>query len=675
MITVRVPGDKSVTHRALILSALGSGTSRIVGGLVADDTRATAGALRALGAAIGALDAREWEIEGSGLGGLGRGRPLELDCANSGTSARLLLGLLGGLRGPVTVTGDASLRRRPMRRVTVPVGLMGARFEELGEPDRLPIRVDGGPLEPLDYQAPVASAQIKSALLLAGVTGHAWVLVSEPRRSRDHTERMLQAQGVGIIAHPGATGWRVEMREPPDSLSPLDVHVPGDFSSAAFLVVAALLRHVGSPPLRIAGVGLNDTRTGLLPVLERMGARIEIELDGRAGPEPTGDIVVHASRLMGTSVSGDEIPAMVDEVPALAIAAARAEGRTLIEGAGELRLKESDRLAALADNLGGLGVRIEQGGDSLEIEGSARPLAGRAQCLADHRIAMAFGVLGAAPGGDGVTVDTPDVVAVSYPGFWTDLALAAGGSTRAPGPGKGGGLAPSADRLEHGRGPVVTLDGPAGSGKSSTAKEVARRLGLRHLDSGALYRAATLAALRAGYTQDSWVHLSRHQARALGVDLIEDGLRFTVTIDGEPVPEADLRDVEVTRQVSSLSSVPTVRASLLDVQRRAASRDGLVADGRDMGTVVFPNADVKFFLVADLTHRARRRLLERGRAEPSPDEVRNEAAELDRRDSRDSGRKTAPLRQAPDAYVIDTSNLTFEEQVETVVQRVTSLTD
>lgn len=680
VITARVPGDKSISHRALIFSSIAQGESRIRGGLVSEDIQATAAALRALGGEVGSLTAGEWRVGGVGLGGLAQ-RAAVLDCGNSGTSARLLLGLLAGLPGPATLSGDASLESRPMRRVTGPLTLMGARFDELGAPDRLPIRVHGGPLSPLDYDMPVASAQVKSALLMAGITGGAFVLMSEPHRSRDHTERMLAAGGISVLTHPGPTGWRVEMRQPPESLAAFDIEVPGDFSSAAFLIVAALLRDEGAP-LRIAGVGLNPTRTGLLAVLERMGARVETQEAREVSGEPIGDLMVYPSALRATEVGAREIPAMVDEVPALAIAAARAEGRTLISGAGELRVKESDRLSALARNLHRLGVGVGEREDGLEIEGSKRGLSGQAETHGDHRIAMAFGVLGSCPGCS-VSVDVPTIVNVSYPGFWEDLAAVTspsaprraddsptGPSSRGDAPAATGKPRAGSDRAR----PVVTLDGPAGSGKSSTAKEAAVRLGLRHLDSGALYRAATLAALQSGYAADSWGHLSFHQARALGIDLEEDGDRFAVSMDGEVIADADLRNPEVTGLVSSLSSVPAVRASLLDVQRRAGARYGLVADGRDMGTVVFPDADVKFFIVADLTRRARRRLMERGNENPTPAEVRTEADELDLRDRRDSERDTAPLRKPEDAFVIDTSDLSFEQQVQVVVDRVRSLT-
>ena len=669
-VSLQVPGDKSVTHRALILGALAVGTSRVRGALVSADTRATAAALAACGVSMTAPSAEEWRIEGRGLAGL---RPPDdpLDLENSGTGARLLLGTLAGVPGTTVLSGDASLRSRPMRRVTKPLSLMGARFEELGEADRLPVRVHGAhPLRPLDHTTPVASAQVKSALLLAGLVGGAWVLVTEPRRSRDHTERMLRACGVPLIEHPGSPGWRVELREPPGRLQPLDLVVPGDISSAAFMIVARLLGG-DAPSLRLLGVGTNPTRTGVLSVLERMGARITLEPRDEGTPEPVADLVVHGSALTATDLHPQEIPALVDEIPILAVAAARARGTTRIRGAGELRIKESDRLHALAVNLRSIGVPVEELPDGLDIEGTAAPLAGRVSAFHDHRIAMAFGVLSHAPGGSGIRIDTPSVVDVSFPGFWAAL-------DRVPRAPRSGTVSTTEEIVtEPARvraGTLVTVDGPAGSGKSTTARLAARALGLPHLDSGAIYRALTLAALEAGYDDASWGHVTRSQVEGLAVGVeLGDGA-FRVTIGGRPVPDEALRAPDITAKVSSLARVPNVRRALLGLQRSAARETGLVADGRDMGTVVFPDAHAKFFLVADLERRARRRLLERGRADPTPDELRQEADALQARDRIDSERDVSPLREPPDAIRIDTTDLTPEKQAALVVDHVRRLT-
>lgn len=416
VVDVHVPGDKSVSHRGLILGALADGRSRLRGLLAGADPRSTGRVLRAIGVAVPELsdDGSPIRLEGGGPRGL-RAPAEMLDCGNSGTTARLMLGVLAGCAFSATLTGDASLRKRPMRRVTDPLSRMGARFAEVGEPDRLPIRVHGGRLGPLEYAGPRASAQVKSALLLAGLTGGATVRVSEPHRSRDHTERLLEAMGAEIRATTGPDGRHTITLEPPDRLRPLDLTVPGDFSSAAFLIALALLSGRGT--LRIHDVGLNPTRTGLLPVLRRMGASVRVAAVRESCGEPVGTITVEPSRLRATEVGGAEIPGLIDEVPIVAVLAARAEGETRITGAGELRVKESDRLAALAENLRAVGVDVEELPDGLVIAGTDEPLAGRVRSFGDHRIAMAFGAL-AGPAGQRIDIDDPDVARISYPGYW-----------------------------------------------------------------------------------------------------------------------------------------------------------------------------------------------------------------------------------------------------------------
>jgi 3-phosphoshikimate 1-carboxyvinyltransferase len=420
---VQVPGDKSITHRALILSALAQGTSILEGLLPADDAQRTAAALRQLGIAVPVLpdDGATIAVAGHGLRGL-RETAEPIDCGNSGTTARLLLGALAGSPLTATLTGDDSLRSRPMRRVTEPLARAGATFEELGEPDRLPIRITGGGLQPIDYSSPHASAQIKSALLLAGLTAGTTVHVTEPVLSRDHTERMLRAMGADLVVHhrPGIAP-RVELN-PPEFLDPLRLTVPGDFSSAAFFIAFGLLAPRGG--VRITRVGVNPTRTGLLEVLRRMGALVEEYAPCEVCDEPVATLIATPTRLRGTEVGAAEIPALIDEIPILAILAARAEGETTITGASELRVKESDRIAALAGNLREIGVDVRELPDGLVIHGSDAPLAGRIRCFDDHRIAMAFGVLKALPGHE-IEIDDPECARVSYPDFWEQLRNAA----------------------------------------------------------------------------------------------------------------------------------------------------------------------------------------------------------------------------------------------------------
>ncbi len=419
---VRVPGDKSVTHRALLLAALADGRSRLRGLLPAEDPRSTAAALRALGCAVPALppDGAEIIVSGRGVRGL-TPPPVPIDCGNSGTTARLLLGTLAGHPFAATLTGDASLRGRPMRRVTEPLEAMGAVFRELGAPDRLPVEVGGGGLRPIDYASPRASAQVKSALLLAGLSGGVAVRTREPTLSRDHTERMLRAMGVVVESGLDEEARPYARLEPPARLEPLDLRVPGDFSSAAFFLALAALAPAGT--LRLPGVGVNPARTGLLSVLRRMGMAIERTEERLEADEPVADLLAAPAPLRGTEVLPPEIPALIDEVPILAILAARAEGETRITGAGELRVKESDRLTALAANLRALGTKADELPDGLVVVGGQQPLRGRVATHGDHRIAMAFGVLAALPG-NAIEIDDRDVVGVSFPGFWAALDTA-----------------------------------------------------------------------------------------------------------------------------------------------------------------------------------------------------------------------------------------------------------
>lgn len=422
---IRVPGDKSLTQRSLILAALAEGTSRLSGLLHGGDAASTAGALRMLGVPLGPLppDGGELVVEGVGLRGLAA-PDAELDLGNSGTGTRLLMGVLAGSALEAVLTGDASLRGRPMARVTEPLTAMGASFEALEQPGRLPLRVRGAhPLRPLEWPSPVASAQIKSALLLAGLTGRAFVLVDEPRRSRDHTERLFAQVGVHLVEHATGRGWRVELRDPPDALLPLDFRVPGDPSSAAFFLALAALGGAGEG-LEVEGVGLNPTRIAFVEALRAMGARVGSVPDGPPGPgEPVGTLSCAPAPLRGIAVGADAVPGLIDELPLLAAVGARAEGETRITGAEELRHKESDRIRAMVDNLRAVGARAEELPDGLVVEGSDRPLTGRVTTHGDHRIAMAFGVLGALPG-NRIAVDDTACTDVSFPGFWELLRAA-----------------------------------------------------------------------------------------------------------------------------------------------------------------------------------------------------------------------------------------------------------
>ena len=418
---IRVPGDKSISHRALMFAALAVGRSRIEGLLEGEDVLATAAALRMMGATI-AQEGGVWIVDGVGVGGL-----LEpdgpLDMGNSGTSARLLMGLLASHGFTASMVGDASLSKRPMGRVTEPLSQMGASFQSAG--DRLPMIIEGAhPAVPIEYRLPVASAQVKSAVLLAALNTPGTTRVIEPVPTRDHTERMLRGFGVDVAVSVEEGDQVISITGPVD-LEPCDVIVPGDPSSAAFFAVAASV--VPGSDLVIENVGLNPTRDGIYKVLDKMGANIE-KLDAReVGGEPVADLRVRHARLSGVEVDPALAPSMIDEFPVLFVAAALADGTTVTSGLDELRVKESDRLSAMAAALGAIGARVEEREDGLVIEGSAgAPLAGGGPIVThlDHRIAMSMAVAGLVSR-DGVAVDSVDPIATSFPNFMDLIGEAA----------------------------------------------------------------------------------------------------------------------------------------------------------------------------------------------------------------------------------------------------------
>ncbi|QPD00258.1 3-phosphoshikimate 1-carboxyvinyltransferase [Qipengyuania soli] len=421
---IRVPGDKSISHRSLMFGALAVGRSRISGLLEGEDVLATAAALRAMGAMIG-RDGDDWIVDGVGVGGLLQPEQA-LDMGNSGTSTRLLMGLVASHGITVAFTGDASLSKRPMRRVIDPLSTMGASFTP-SPGGRLPLMMKGmQPAVPIEYRLPVASAQVKSAVLLAGLNTPGITTVIEPVPTRDHTERMLRGFGADLTVEE-AEGERIIRIHGTADLHPCDITVPGDPSSAAFFAVAASI--VPGSNLVIENVGLNPTRDGIFRVLAQMGADIE-KLDEReVGGEPVADLRVRHSQLKGIEVDPDVVPSMVDEFPVLFVAAAMAEGTTVTSGLEELRVKESDRLSAMAAALTGAGVPLEELEDGLVIQGSGgAPLRGTAskatETHLDHRIAMSMAVAGLASR-DGVEVDSTEPIATSFPNFMTLLDEAA----------------------------------------------------------------------------------------------------------------------------------------------------------------------------------------------------------------------------------------------------------
>ncbi|HKV49639.1 MAG TPA: 3-phosphoshikimate 1-carboxyvinyltransferase [Gemmatimonadaceae bacterium] len=410
---IRVPGDKSISHRALIFAALAEGASRIRDILPSADVHSTAGVLGALGVPVPPLS-QDITIVGRGARAL-TAPMVDLDCGNSGTTARLVAGIAAARPFTSRFVGDASLSRRPMRRIAHPLRAMGARVD-VAPNDGLPMTVEGGNLHEIAWRSDTASAQVKSAILLAGVAAGVAVTVHEPAPSRDHTERMLTALGATVMAHDTT----VEVA-PVDRLAPLRMRVPADPSSAAFLTALAVLANGGK--LTLPDVCLNPTRTGFYRALVRMGAELVLEDGNAQGGEPVGTIIARPSCLRAIALGSDDVPSMIDELPLVACLAARAHGTTTIRGAEELRVKESDRIATVVANLRAVGVNADELPDGMCIEGSDRPLRGRVLTRGDHRVAMAFGVLRALPG-SAIEIDDPSCVAVSYPGFWDDVSRA-----------------------------------------------------------------------------------------------------------------------------------------------------------------------------------------------------------------------------------------------------------
>ncbi|MHB1964281.1 MAG: 3-phosphoshikimate 1-carboxyvinyltransferase [Acidimicrobiales bacterium] len=656
---LRAPGDKSISHRALLVGALAEGTSTVTGLSDGDDVGRTRVAVEALGAAVSDGPAGRVLVEG--------GRPrlhaadAPVDCGNSGTGMRLLAGVVAGLPFTTVLVGDESLSRRPMDRVAEPLRRMGADVAGRGERCLPPLRVVGGRLRGVEWSPPVASAQVKSAVLLAGLSASSPTVVHEPVATRSHTEELLALAGADIEVVDEGTGRTVRLG--PSRLRPFELTVPGDPSQAAFWVVAACL--VPGSEVTVTGVYGGPARRGFLDVLRRMGARVAV----RPAGEGTVDVVAGASALRATTVTAPEIPSL-DEVPILAVAAAAAEGVTVFTGMGELRVKESDRLTAVAALVRSLGAGAEVEGDDLRVTGvgpDGRLVHAATTSGGDHRMAMAAAVAALAAGDGHSEVGGFSVVATSYPGFLDDLR-ALGATAAAPdcddpdrdhpddpdhrvGAGRLVGADPLAGAAVPGlaAGAVVAIDGPAGSGKSTVSRAVAARLGVPRLDTGAMYRSVAWAALERGVDPADTAAVA---AIAEGAE-IEVGPE-RVRIDGTDVTEA-IRRPAVSRAVSVVAANPAVRRALVARQRRwRDEHGGGVVEGRDIGSVVFPDAVLKVYLTASPEERARRR-----QDEP--------AAGVARRDHLDTTRAASPLQQAADARLLDTTGRSVEDVVEEVL--------
>ena len=618
--TVRTPGEKSISHRSVLLGALAEGTSVIRGLSDGADVAASLAAVEAMGAGV------ERHPDGRVVMHGGRARLHRpdgpLDCGNSGTSMRLLIGLVAGFGWETELIGDASLSSRPMDRVAEPLGLMGATVTGRGERCLPPVRVRGATLHGIDWTAKVVSAQVKSAILLAGLSAEGATIVRERVTTRAHTEEMLTEAGADLTVEPWGEGRIVTVRA--SSLKPVDRTVPGDPSASAFFAVAGCV--VPGSVVDIADIYDGPARLGYIDVLRRMGASITLS----AGDPGTTTIRATAGPLTATEVHASEIPSL-DEIPALAVAAAVASGTTLFTDVGELRVKEVDRLVAVADMVETFGARASIDGDTLAITGLGGPLrGGRFDSRGDHRMAMSAAVaaLAAAPGERSLLTGF-GAVETSYPTFADDLERLAAG--------------PHAPRAL-----LVAIDGPAGAGKSTVSKAVAEHLGVERLDTGAMYRAVAALALESGTPPED----SDAVAALAGASTIVVGER--VTIDGRDVTGV-IRSPEVGRAVSVVAANAEVRRHLVQRQRAwAAAHGGGVVEGRDIGSVVFPEAEVKVYLTASPEERARRR----------DDEAPEGVA---RRDRIDSTREASPLREAADAHRLDTTGRTVQDVVEEVL--------
>jgi 3-phosphoshikimate 1-carboxyvinyltransferase len=412
---VSVPGDKSISHRSIMFGSLAEGVTRVSGFLQGEDNYATLKAFQSMGVEI--VDSGDGHLAITGVGLHGLQEPADIiDCGNSGTTMRLMTGLLSGQNFFSVLSGDQYLRKRPMRRVVTPLSMMGAEICGRNNGELAPLAIQGGNLKGINYTSPVASAQVKSALILAGLYADGETTIREPHLSRDHSERMLKCFGADL--EPFAEGVKVK---PGGELSAQEIKVPGDISSAAFFLVAGLI--VPNSELLVRNVGINPTRSGIVDILLEMGGDLQLLDQREVSGEPVADILVKSSQLKGIEIGGSVVPRAIDEFPVVSVAAAFAEGETIISDAEELRVKETDRIAAMVEQLSSLGVKLEPRADGMVIEGAGRLSGGHVQSCGDHRIAMSMAI--AALGSEGeVNIDNTGCTETSFPGFWELLQQA-----------------------------------------------------------------------------------------------------------------------------------------------------------------------------------------------------------------------------------------------------------
>lgn len=634
-----MPGDKSISHRALMLASQALGTTRVHGLLEGEDVLSTAKALRHCGISIERSQGGTWTIKGAGIGGLHE--PAEvLDMGNAGTAARLLMGLLAPYPYTSHFTGDDSLKKRPMQRVIGPLSQMGAQFMTR-DGGRLPLAMQGTASSiPITYTLPVASAQVKSAILLAGLNTMGITTVIEPEATRDHTEKMLRFFGIDIASSTDKTGAVTIALRGQQSQTPQDreFHVPADPSSAAFPIVAALI--VPGSEVTITNVCLNPLRIGLIDTLIEMGGDITVSNRRSVGGEDVGDITAKYSALHEVTVPAHRAPSMIDEYPILAMAAACATGKTVMQGVEELRVKESNRLAAIIEGLRACGVEAFEEGDSLVVYGLGHAPKGGATVTThyDHRIAMSFLVLGMVSE-QPITADDCRAISTSFPNFMGLMK------------GLGANIVEEKTARREGR-LVIAVDGPAASGKGTLARRIANHYEIGYLDTGSLYRAT---AMRVLYADQKPADVAAASAAARA-------------IQAQDLANPKIRGERIGQAASIVSAIPEVREALLQYQKDfAASDGGAVLDGRDIGTVICPDANVKLFITASLEARAKRRhrqLQDYGITV----EYDSVLEDLRERDARDANRSVAPLKPAEDAIVLDTSTMSANEVYQSVMR-------